>query len=118
MKDVIASSSLVANCGLYCGACRSYLKGKCPGCRENHKATWCGVRTCCAENKLGSCGECNKFSDPRQCSKFNNFISRAFALVFNSNRPACVLKIRELGVDGYAEFMAGQKRQSLPRRGA
>jgi len=37
--------------------------------------------------------------------------------MLNSNRQACVLKIRELGLDGYAAFMAERKRQTLPRRG-
>lgn len=34
----------VAYCGLYCGACQSYTKGKCPGCDANEKATWCEIR--------------------------------------------------------------------------
>jgi len=66
MKEIAADKDLVACCGLYCGACGAYLKGRCPGCRENSKA--------------------------------------------------CVLKIRELGLEGYAAFMAQRKRQTLPRR--
>ena len=30
----------IAFCGLYCGACRQYLKEKCPGCRKNEKAKY------------------------------------------------------------------------------
>lgn len=41
----------VAYCGLYCGACKSHRKGKCPGCRENSKATWCEIRKCCQEHE-------------------------------------------------------------------
>ena len=109
-------AELVARCGLYCGACGSYLKGRCPGCRENAKATWCRVRTCCQERSYASCADCADHPDPASCSRFDNVVSRALAIVFNSNRRACVLKIRELGPQGYAALMAGQRRQSLPRR--
>ncbi len=109
-------AELVARCGLYCGACGRYLKGRCPGCRENAKAGWCKVRSCCAEHSYASCADCTEHLDPAGCARFDNFIARLFGLVFNSNRRACVLKIRELGPQGYAAFMAAERRQSLPRR--
>lgn len=109
-------AELIAHCGLYCGACGSYLKGRCPGCRENAKASWCKVRTCCQAQAYASCADCSEHADPASCRRFDNVISRVFGLVFNSSRRACVLKIRELGPQGYAAFMAGQRRQSLPRR--
>ena len=34
-------AAYVAACGLYCGACRKFVKGQCPGCWENKKADWC-----------------------------------------------------------------------------
>ena len=43
MKEIVADPKLVAYCGLYCGACGAYLRGRCPGCIENYKATWCKV---------------------------------------------------------------------------
>jgi len=39
MKTITSNAELVAYCGLYCGACGAYLKGRCPGCHENKKAT-------------------------------------------------------------------------------
>mgnify|MGYP001174253203 CR=1 FL=1 len=48
------SLELVAYCGLYCGQCTKYLKGKCPGCKENEKASWCKTRSCCIENDFAS----------------------------------------------------------------
>ncbi len=112
-----ANKDLVACCGLYCGACGSYRKGRCPGCRENAKATWCKVRACCLERSYASCAECTEHPDPRTCRRFHNVIARVIGLVLNSDRRACVLKIRELGTERYAGFMAEQGRQSLPRRG-
>ena len=53
---------------------------------------------------------------PGGCGRFDNVISRVIGLVLNSNRRACVLKIRELGPQGYATLMAGERRHSLPRR--
>ncbi len=116
MKEIVQDKNLVARCGLYCGACGSYLKGRCAGCHENAKATWCKVRSCCSEHQYASCADCKEFPDPKDCKKFNNVIARVIGVVLNSNRGACILKIRELGVEGYAGFMATQKRQSLPRR--
>jgi hypothetical protein len=118
MKDIAAAPSLVAYCGLYCGACKRYRKGGCPGCHENKKAGWCKIRACCIERSYASCADCEEHSDPNDCKHFNNVLARFFGFVFNSNRQACVLKIRELGVEGYAEHMTELKRQSMPRKGA
>ena len=107
MTEVLAKSELVARCGLYCGACKSYLNGKCAGCHENSRATWCAIRTCCADKGIATCAECAKFPDPRACGKFNNFMSKMFGLVFRSNRAACIEQIRNLGIDGHAQVMAG-----------
>lgn len=117
MKEVIVNKDLVAYCGLYCGACGSYLKGRCPGCHENAKATWCKIRSCCAEHAFSTCAVCGDFKDPNDCRKFNNFIAKAFGVIFNSNRQACIYKIREVGIESYAEYMAQRRKQSLPRRG-
>ena len=47
MPAIQVNTDLVAHCGLYCGACKSYLNGKCKGCHENSKAAWCKIRSCC-----------------------------------------------------------------------
>lgn len=118
MKEIAVNKDLVAFCGLYCGACGAYLKGRCPGCHENAKAGWCKIRTCCPEHAHATCADCKEFGDPNDCRKFNNWVSTILGIVLNSNRRACVLKIRELGLDGFAAFMAERGRQTLPRRGA
>jgi hypothetical protein len=115
MRETTASAELVAYCGLYCGACRQYLSEKCEGCHQNEKATWCKIRTCCSEQGLSSCAQCADFPDPRQCAKFDNLMSKVFALVFRSDRPACIAEIRRLGPEGYAGEMAEKKLQSLKR---
>ena len=113
VKEIVADTGLVAFCGLYCGACRNYLNDKCPGCHDNAKATWCKVRTCCGETNYSSCAECKTFADPKDCKKFNNVISRAIGFILRSNRRACIMQIRQKGLQGHAEDMTLNKRRTI-----
>ncbi|HDY86684.1 MAG TPA: DUF3795 domain-containing protein [bacterium] len=115
MTTTGVGKSIIAYCGLYCGACKSYMKGKCHGCHENEKATWCKVRKCCIENSYGSCADCQIVGDLRECKKLNNFISKLFALVFRSDRLACLELIKEIGYDEYAREMAEKGIMSVKR---
>jgi hypothetical protein len=113
MKVIVADTELVAYCGLYCGACRSYLRGRCPGCHEKENATWCTVRTCCREAKLTSCAECPACADPKDCRKFYNYFSRTIGFFLRSDRPACIAQIKSKGLRGHAKDMALHKRQTI-----
>ncbi|MDO8261260.1 MAG: DUF3795 domain-containing protein [Candidatus Magasanikbacteria bacterium] len=115
MKEIQKDKNLIEYCGLYCGACRSYLQEKCPGCRKNEKATWCKIRKCCQDNNYPTCADCKTFSEAKDCKKFNNFISKIFALIFRSDRAACVKRIKEVGADKYAEEMTEKKLQSIKK---
>ena len=117
MSTFIADPNLIAACGLYCGACRRLRSGKCPGCRDNVKATWCGVKKCCAERGIATCAQCETHQDPSQCLIFNAFMAKVFGVIFNSDRKACIQRLRELGPEAYAEAMAVEGRQTLPRWG-
>ena len=114
-KEIEVDKSLIAFCGLYCGACRSYLKGKCPGCKDNVKASWCKIRQCCIENKLQSCADCTTI-ELMECKEYNNFISKAFGYIFNSDRSACINRIKEIGYDDFAAEMANSGRQTIKRK--
>ncbi len=115
MKPIIADPKLVAYCGLYCGACKKYLKGSCPGCADNDKASWCKVRQCCIQNGYTSCAECKDFPDVLECKQFNNFFSKIFAFIFKSDRKACINKIKDIGVDDFSKYMAEQKLISIKK---
>ncbi len=115
MKVIVADSNMVAYCGLYCGACKSYLKDKCPGCHKNSKATWCKVRSCCIENGFLSCADCKKFEDPNSCKNFNNVFSKAIGFFLRSDRRACIYQIKRIGIDGHAQNMASNMRQTIKR---
>ena len=115
MKPVVMNALLTGRCGLYCGACRAYRRGRCPGCSENQKATWCGVRSCCRDNQYATCANCTKFSDPAGCKKFNNIIARIFGFLFRSDRRACIMQLRKIGLQGHAQVMAAAGRQTIKR---
>ncbi len=115
MKPMETDAKLIARCGLYCGACRKYRNGKCPGCAGNDKASWCKVRTCCAEHGYASCADCQQVGDVMECAHFNSFMARLFGFIFRSDRAACVRAIRDDGYEAFAERMAREERQSLPR---
>jgi hypothetical protein len=115
MREVTADAGRVAYCGLYCGACGAYLKERCPGCHDNVKASWCKIRSCNIEKKIASCADCGEFSDPMQCKKFNNIMSKVFAALFRSDRAACIAQIKALGIEGYAKAMAGKRMQSIKK---
>ncbi len=115
MREIRIDKSLVALCGLYCAACSRYVKEKCPGCRENGKASWCGVRTCCLERGHDSCADCAEFPDVRECGTFNNFMARIFGFIFRSDRAACIAAIREKGNAAFAREMAARRARTIRR---
>jgi len=114
-RPVAIDTNLIARCGLYCAACKKHLQGRCPGCAENHRASWCKVRSCCDEHGYASCADCVEVSDPTRCRRFENPVARLIGWVLRSDRSACVRLIRESGYQSYALRMARSGRQSLPR---
>ena len=108
--------ALIARCGLYCGECGAYKRGRCPGCAENAKAAWCKVRSCCLAESRDSCADCGEHPDPRTCGKFSNWIARLFGFVFRSDRAACIGRIREVGREEFAREMTDTKRQTIKRQ--
>jgi len=110
MKEVETNTNLIAACGLYCGACKAYLKNRCPGCRLHKKADkWCKVKLCCRDNTFTSCADCQKYNDLHDCKKFNNIFSKIFAFIFGSNRKWCIDRIRQIGYEGYAKEASSSK---------
>ena len=114
MEKIKSDKNLIAFCGLYCGACRRYLSGKCSGCHEYAKATWCKLRTCCLENSYATCADCKYFVNPNDCKKFNNWISKLFALFFKSDRKGCIDRIKKVGLEKYAQEMAKSGKSNRP----
>lgn len=107
-----AGKNLIAACGLYCGTCRFFVKGKCPGCRMNLKAEkWCKLRSCVQGQGFISCAECTEYGGSaekslKKCAKFNNFMGKVFGFIFRSDRFGCIDRIREIGPEAFASEMA------------
>ena len=114
MKSINSDINNIAACGLYCGACRKFLADKCPGCRQNEKATWCKIRSCCMENKFNTCAECHQ--DVENCKIFSNWIGKIFSFLFNSDRLSCIRFIKERGEGAFAEEMTKRKCQTIRRK--
>lgn len=106
--------TLIAACGLYCGNCNKYTSGKCAGCKENIKASWCRIRTCCQDSDIVNCSVCNKFSDPSFCKKYNSPVARIIGFVTGTDRAKCIALIREDGNKAYLKLMTEKHWVSIP----
>ena len=115
MKEVVADKNFIAKCGLYCGACGKYLKGKCAGCAGNVNAAWCKVRECCIANNRATCAECPTYTDTNDCKSFNNIFSKLFGFIFGSDRKACVAYVKANGLEAYAKHMSETKAMTLKK---
>lgn len=113
LNPITVDHQLIAACGLYCGACRKYRSGKCPGCHRNGKATWCKIRKCCLEKGYHTCAECDK--DVKDCRIHNNLVGKVFAFLFNSDRAACIRYIRSQGEEAFAEKMASDETMTIKK---
>jgi len=107
---------LVSSCGLYCGACYKYKKGKCPGCADNTNASWCKIRVCTKTKGISTCADCIDFEDVHECKKFNNFFSKFFYYFLKSDRRASLQRITEIGLPAYAEEMEEIKAPVIKRK--
>lgn len=102
----------VAYCGLYCGACKSLTKGKCPGCYGNEKASWCKIRRCCRENGYATCADC-RLMPLKDCKKYNNIFARAIGFFTHSDRSKCIGRIKETGIEIFAGEMQAKGKMSI-----
>jgi len=109
------NKELVSYCGLYCGSCKKFVSGKCSGCFNNEKATWCKIRTCCIENNYSSCADCKEFDNIMECKKFNNFFSKIMTFIFKSDRYSSIGFIKQHGYEEYAKEMSEKKQMSIKK---
>lgn len=96
-------TQLVAYCGLHCGSCGSYRRGRCKSCKGGGGFSRCKVRICATEKSYQTCAECADFMT---CKTLSNFISKIFAFIFRSDRKGNLQGIRELGIEKWASERA------------
>ena len=126
MKEMTINPQQIAACGLYCGACKKFLKEQCAGCQPSEEDNpglgqpltkgfqRCKIRKCCQEKGFHTCAVCDK--DVKECKIHNNFVGKIFAFLFNSDRAACIRYIRENGEDAFAEKMAKDQQMTMKRK--
>jgi hypothetical protein len=102
--------NLIAYCGLYCGACPSFITGKCDGCRSIsaksaivYKA--CQVKPCCVENDFFTCADCTIFASTKECKKYNPLLLKIASWVESSDRSKAIEMIKTKGRAEFAAFM-------------
>lgn len=105
----------LAFCGLYCGNCGKFKKGKCPGCQKNKKASWCKIRKCCLEHDYSTCANCME-KTPRQCKNYNNIFAKFFEVVFKSDRKGAIEYIKEHGAISYISLMEEKDSMVLKKK--
>lgn len=104
----------VAYCGLYCGACKSFKKGKCLGCYGNEKATWCEIRKCCRKNDYSTCADCRIVSF-EECKKYNNIFAKFIGFITWTNRSKCIDLIKITGAEAFATYMNEKNQMSIKK---
>jgi len=121
-RPVISSTELIGYCGLYCGACRNYLKGKCPGCKRIEKdgkqasrlrrkaIERCAIRRCSSNTGYTTCAQCG--INIERCPYRNTLASKLQTWLHGSNHHACISYIREKGEVAFAEHMCWEEKKS------
>lgn len=95
----------VAVCGLFCGNCGKFRRGRCEGCAVQAGFSRCRIRTCALERGFATCAECEEMET---CGILNNFISKLFGFVFRTDRMASLRMIRGEGMERFIAFKTAQ----------
>ena len=117
MTDIKIDPNLVSYCWLYCGSCKKNIVGECPGCKKLEKTPfWCPIRDCCIEKGISNCATCNEYDEVKLCRKYNGIVMRSLSYLCGSDRFTATQMIKEKGIDGFAQYMAENKFQRIPRK--
>ena len=109
-KQIIKDENLIAYCGLYCGACPTYISGKCEGCRGNSAKCavlykQCKVRPCCADNVFFTCADCTIYASTKECKKYNPLLLKIASWIESSDRSKAIEMIKTKGRAEFLTFM-------------
>ena len=113
-----SKDNLVAYCGLYCGACPIYSKGKCTGCKAPNSTIHykpCKVKPCCVKNDYSTCAECNKHQSMDECKDYNPLFIRFSQFITQTSRKKGIEMIKSDGEKAFADFMADKKWFNMKR---
>ena len=105
------NTDLVSYCGFYCGACPTFIKGKCKGCKGDNPNCAvgyksCKVRPCCIDNEYANCADCKKYDSVKDCSIYNSFMIKFGQFITQTNRRKGIEMIKEKGEVEFVSFMS------------
>ena len=110
-KLVEKEIALLTYCGLYCGACPSYYRGTCFGCRsedstQKRKSKWgCKIRQCCKNKKVVKhCGECLDFPCKEISRKLIYSHPKDPKFAYRHEIPKNITKINEIGMQKWIKL--------------
>ena len=108
----------LAPCGVFCGACPSYLK-TCQGCaseskEQSRKSKWgCKIRVCCYENKKNSfCIECEDYPCKVYNKKLLDTHQGDIRFKYRHEIPEIFAQIKNMAIVDYLEYQ--KKRWACP----
>ena len=109
-KQIIEDEQLIAYCGLYCGACPSFMSGKCDGCRGDSAKSAvvykkCKVKPCCVENGFFTCADCTIYASTKECKKYNPLLLKVAAWIESSDRSKAIEMIKAKGETAFLSYM-------------
>ena len=109
MESEMSGLELISYCGIYCGACPGYQRGRCKGCRSTEakpdRKTNCGygMRNCCEDKDLDHCGQCADYP----CSKLNKLIKSQKGRKeydYRHDIPFSLEMIKKEGLENWLQF--------------
>jgi len=120
-KEIKRDENLIAHCGLYCGACPSFMSGKCDGCRGDSAKSavvykQCKVKPCCVGNGFFTCADCTIYASTRECKKYNALFPKIASLIEGSDRSQAIEMIKTKGRTELMTFMADRNWVTIKTR--
>ena len=109
-KEMNRDENLIARCGLYCGACPSFISKKCDGCRGNSAKSAivyksCKVKPCCADNGFFTCADCTIYASTKECKKYNPLLLKIASWIESCDRSKAIEMIKTKGRVEFLAFM-------------
>jgi hypothetical protein len=117
-EQIEKDQNLIAYCGFYCGACPTYVSGKCEGCRGSSAKCAvgykkCTVKPCCVENEFFTCADCTKYASTKDCKKYNPASIRFGEWASSTCRGMAIKMINEKGQTEFLDYMTGKNWVSI-----
>ena len=109
-KHIDKGVNLISHCGLYCGACPSFLSDKCDGCRGNSAKSAivykkCKIKPCCVDNGFFTCADCTIYDSTKKCKKYNPLILKIASWIESSDRSKSIEMIQTKGITEFLAYM-------------